>query len=178
MTLMIRPPVLALAAGLALAACGQRSAEVAAEPVVLKAGMQEIADRQNDLVNTLIEALDDQGGVDPAKLTEEHWGTLESAAAGLRDAGLALRAGPVQVVAAPGEAIEGEDAPGALGAAEVQARIDQDPAGFRAQAGALLTRLETLAAASNAHDAAAMWEVALDLDAACSGCHMQYWYPE
>jgi hypothetical protein len=177
MTLAFRT-ALAAAASLTLVACGQDAAQAPAEPVVLKEAMNEIVTRQNDLVNVLIEALDDRGEVDPAKLTEERWATIAASTAALRQAGAALRDGEISVVAAPGETIEGEGTPGALSAAEVQARIDADLDGFRAHAETLAGEFEALAAASEARDAGTLWNSVLDLDPLCAPCHTQYWYPE
>lgn len=164
---------------LALLACQPNSADVAAEPVVVKTAMNDVVTQESETVlNILIEALDESAKVDPSKLTDDDWTAIEAAATRLRDTAMALRDGDVQVVAAPGETIDGEDNPGALGAADVQARIDANPDDFKTHAGVLLAETERMVTASQTRDTATLWDVGLNLDQTCTECHEQFWYPE
>jgi hypothetical protein len=179
-----RPSVLVVAVTLALAACQQETAEVASDPaasesLVLTTSMNEVvtAETQN-ILNVLIEALNEQAEVDPAKLTDDDWTAMETAAVRLRDEALAMRDRDIQVVAAPGETIDGEDNPGALSAADVQARIDANPDGFKTHAEVLLAEAERLVTASQERDGATLWDVSLNMDPVCTDCHQQYWYPD
>ena len=124
------------------------------------------------------QALDDQGNPDASKLAAADWTRIIDAATKVRQASQTLaRADHVQA-AAPGMKIEGEGNSGALGAKQVQALIDKDPAGFRAMSQALAGSMEQIGAAAKAKDAAKLFEVSGALDQVCESCHMKFWYPE
>jgi cytochrome c556 len=124
------------------------------------------------------QAQDDQGNPDASKLAAADWTRIIDAATKVRQASQTLaRADHVQT-AAPGMKIEGEGNSGALGAKQVQALIDKDPAGFRALSQALTGSMEQIGAAAKAKDAAKLFEASGALDQVCESCHMKFWYPE
>lgn len=169
---------LAAATCLPLAACGG-SVEEAGEPVVVAHLMEDVYESDSAaVINTLIAAFNNERQVDPANLTESDWTAMEAAVERLRDATIALRDGSVQVVAEPGETIDGEDSPGALSAADVQARIDADPASFKAHAASMLVQFERMTTAVEIRDTEVMWDAALKLDPECRACHAQFWWPD
>ena len=123
-------------------------------------------------------AQDDRGNPDASKLAAADWTKIIDAATKVRQASQTLaRADHVQA-AAPGMKIEGEGNSGALGAKQVQALIDKDPAGFRAMSQALAGSMEQIGAAAKAKDAAKLFEVSGALDQVCESCHTKFWYPE
>jgi hypothetical protein len=168
------PPVAAL---LLLAACAREPVGTA-EPVVLARSMLEVlAPRTNEIVGVLIDNLDAQGEIDPAKLSEESWAAIEAALASVRAETIALRDRPIRVVAAPGDTIFGEDT-GGLSAADVQALIEADRVGFNAYLDAMLADFQRMDGALAARDGATLWELAGALDVTCNACHSRFWYPE
>jgi hypothetical protein len=64
-----------------------------------------------------------------------------------------------------------------LSPAQIQARLEHDPVLWNAKIEALRNvALETLEAVKK-KDVDALSEAGSDLDAACEGCHLEYWYP-
>ena len=72
------------------------------------------------------------------------------------------------------------DTPDSLAAppiAEMQAKLDKDPVLWTAKIQALRNvGLEVLEIVKK-KDANALWQAGGDLDDACEGCHLEYWYP-
>lgn len=124
------------------------------------------------------QAQDDQGNPDASKLAAADWTRIIDAATKVRQASQTLAQADHVQAAAPGMKIEGEGNSGALGANQVQALIDKDPAGFRAMSQALAGSMEQIGAAAKAKDAAKLFEVSGALDQVCESCHMKFWYPE
>jgi cytochrome c556 len=123
-------------------------------------------------------AQDDQGNPDASKLAAADWTKIMDAATKVRQASQTLARADHVLVAAPGVKIEGEGNPGALGAKQVQAAIDADPAAFRTMSQALAASMDQIGAAARVKDAAKLFEVSGALDQVCETCHMKFWYPE
>lgn len=102
---------------------------------------------------------------------------MEAAVADLGAELIVLRDRPIEVVAAPGDKIFGEDT-GGFSAARVQALIETDPAGFDFYVEVMLDDVVAMRGAIAARDAPMLWEVAGALDAKCNACHQRFWYPE
>jgi cytochrome c556 len=164
-----------LAAALACAA----APAAAQEPVVLAHAMVDVlAPKTNDIQGVLIDAMDAKGEVDSRKLSDRDWATMRAAVAALREEAAVLRDRPIHVVAQSTDKIFGEDRKGGLTAEQVQAGIDANRAAFNAHAAALLADFDRMAAAVDARNGAAMWELAQGLDHKCGACHDQFWYPD
>lgn len=150
---------------------------LAQEPVVLAPLMVEVlAPRTNDVVGVLIDALGPDGEIDPARLSDEDWAAVETALGVLREQTATMRGRPIRVVAAPGDAIFGEDG-GGLSAADVQAMIDADRAGFDYFVGLMVEDIAQMERLAAARDARALWAVGDVLDVKCNACHERFWYP-
>lgn len=120
-------------------------------------------------------AMNDDGGLDPAQMTPERWEIIETQAKVLAASGRAMAGAAGFLAAQPGNTIVGE---GEVQMNQIQAQINADPAGFRAMGGAMADHAERLAAAARARDAAATADLISGMDAVCEGCHARYWYPE
>jgi len=74
--------------------------------------------------------------------------------------------------------IEKEPGPGELRVAEIQRRIDANPASFARHARALKTAAQKALAAIDVRDADGLLNAGGLIDAACEACHVVYWYPQ
>jgi hypothetical protein len=122
-------------------------------------------------------ALSDTGGLDPTLLDEAAWGRLQEAARTLEF--YSRRLEQAQSISAGGpDVVTGEVPPGVSTKAEIQAKIDADPEGFRALSGLMAERARALADAAKARDTVTAGDLALRLDEPCQSCHQRYWYEE
>jgi cytochrome c556 len=164
----------------ALAACGEQpsgeGAQSDAEALDVRAVMQQQVNPATlaiwDIGNN---AMNDQGGLDPAKMDSAKWSTLTENATKLAEAGRAMAAARLFVAASDGNTTVAE---GEIPMAEVQRALDADPEGFRQAAAAFADHAEKLAAAARGPDVAAAGDLVAGIDVACENCHAKYWYPE
>lgn len=120
-------------------------------------------------------AMDDEGGLDPAQMDDAKWALIAEAADELAAASRDM-AGAHHFIAAAADNFEvGE---GEIPMADVQRFIDADPRTMGLMASALATHSDKLAAAARAKDAAATGDLVAEMDAVCESCHARYWYPE
>lgn len=160
----------------ALAACSQQPEPQPLDVYpVMKDQVDVHADGVWEVGNT---AMDEDGGIDGAKMTDELWQELANSADALAADFDAMIAAPSYVVSAKGEPILDSEIEGGITAEMVQAHIDKDPETFRAMAGVLKIHAQDIAAAARAKDAARAGQLVGDLDPVCEGCHLKYWYPE
>ena len=120
-------------------------------------------------------AMNDVGGIDPAKMDAAKWTALAERAETLAAAGRAMAAKNAPQASAPDNTTVAE---GETSMADVQRALDADPAGFHQLGGAFAEHATRLAAAAKARDAAAAGDLVAGLDAVCESCHAKYWYPE
>ena len=120
-------------------------------------------------------AMNDEGGLDPALISEDDWGKLAESGQALDTVGRRMAAARTIVAAGP-NLVAGAVPPGAASREQIQAMIDADPDGFRAVAVEMAKQGAALAAAAKARDAAAVGDLSTGLDGACSSCHTRYWY--
>ena len=110
--------------------------------------------------------------------TDEDWLKVERGALLLAEASNLLKM--KRAMAPPGtEAVPGEPGKPApeLSPAEIQAKIDADPARWDSHA----DQLRTVALASlpviKKRDPEALFKIGTDIDNACESCHLEFWYP-
>ena len=167
--LLLAPPALLLAGALA--------AQTAGNTVDVRAAMVGQVNPATlaiwDVGNT---AMNDEGGIDPALMTDESWARLADAAARLDRASEDMATAEVILSAAPGNIPDGETAGASM--AEIQGYIDTDPDGFRAAAKELADYAAKLSTAALNRDADAAGDLVAELDSVCEGCHSPYWYPQ
>jgi hypothetical protein len=174
--LILAVPTLAL-----LAACSQKSEQQQVQQSgptfhdVMKDQIDKHADEIWDITNP---AVGDQGGIDPAKMTDDAWKQLAERATAVQEGAQQIAQMDKIVVVRPGETISDAGVPGGHSAAEVQAQIDKNPQGLRDHAATLAANMRDLAAAAAAKDAAKAGPIVEGLDGVCEGCHLDYWYPD
>jgi len=161
--------------GMALAAAN--ASDPAAALDVRQAMQQGINAATMEIWDVGNNAMNDDGGMDPAQMTPESWARLETAAQGLKGVALDMHDARAFVAASPENAPE-EGAEGAVSMEDVQRYIDADPDGFRSAAMALAGHAELLIGAARVRDAQAAGDLVAQLDQVCEVCHAQYWYPE
>jgi hypothetical protein len=122
-------------------------------------------------------ALDDQGNPSAAKLKQEDWTKIATAAAKVKRASLTLAQAEHVMAAGPGQKLDGEGAPAAFGALDVQKVLDAKPQVFRAFAQQLAASMDEVIASAQKKDATKLADVSGRLDEICEQCHMQFWYP-
>ena len=150
----------------------------AASPPNLHDPMKNIVAVQTQVIwDVGNQAQDDQGNPDASKLAAGDWSKIVDAAGKVRQVAQTLAQSAHVIVAAPGEKIEGEGNADALGAKQVQAAIDAQPAEFRARSQALAVSMDQIIAAAKAKDAKKLFDVSGALDQVCEDCHMKFWYP-
>ena len=120
-------------------------------------------------------AMNDEGGLDPAKIDAEAWGKIEDAARMLEVYGNRM-AGAKAIVAGGPDLASGEIPPGVASKEQIQAMIDADPEGFRAVAADMAAQAASLATAARARNTSVAGELASGIDEACQSCHTRYWY--
>jgi len=171
---MIRPSHAVACTALALFAAtafAQGSA-----PLDVRAAMQQ---QVNPAVMSIWDvtnnAMNDEGGLDPAQMDAAGWAQVAEGADLLAASGTAMADASTYIAAAPDNA---EVAEGEIAMAEVQRHIDSDPRLFGQMGAAFASHAGKLAAAARARDAAATSALVADLDGVCESCHARFWYPE
>jgi cytochrome c556 len=120
-------------------------------------------------------AMDDEGGLDAAKMDDGLWTRLETAA-GLLEKHSAHMSSATTLKSARPDDMETEE--GSYSMADVQIYLDSDPETFRQMAKALGDHAAKISAAARARDAARAGLLVGEIDQVCESCHAQYWYPE
>ena len=176
----ILPAVAVLLLGVA---AGCRSSEPATdadaphyEPAAtIKDLMLSVVDPAADQVwNAVTTVQSVSGTVETVPKTEEDWLKVRHGAGTLSEAANLLIM-PGRNVA---RAHEKSDTPGVeLEPAEMQVLIDKDRASFNMRARALHEAGMAATAAADAKDAQKLFEVGEQIERACEGCHLSYWYP-
>jgi hypothetical protein len=123
-------------------------------------------------------SMDDEGKLDPKKISAETWAKLLELGKAIEEGGKAL-ASPAGVIAAPpGAKLQDEASPGASKAADVQRYIDAQPAQFRQHALALQKTGASIVTAASKHDVKTLGSLSDSLDEVCESCHVTFWYPQ
>jgi hypothetical protein len=169
-----------LLAGLLAASLGAQA--VAAEPgksLTLFDAMKDTVVPKTQVIWDITNAAqDDMGNVTADALKAGDWAKISGAARESSRAVRNLLAQPRVVTAPPGIKIQGEGAPGAFGAREVQQTIDANPAAFVAFEKQLLAAMNGIVTATKARDAEKVGSLAGELDGICEACHKVFWYPQ
>ena len=168
--------VLALLAG--CAPQGGPAAAVVRTPLQPTATIQDLMDAEIDpaadylweSVGTVVSAA---GTEERAPRTDQEWAEVRRRAVTLVEAANLLLV-PGRRVAAKEFPPEG---PGALGSAEIEARLQRDGALFGHLAVALRQVSLQMLQAADSHDAKALASAGEALDGVCEACHVAHWYP-
>ena len=120
-----------------------------------------------DVTNT---AMSEEGGLDPALMSDAAWARLGDAARLLELHSSHMAEARVLWVGAHNDEVEGFAT-----RAEIQAMIDADPAGFRALSHEMEQHAGELASAATARDIVQAGNLADGLSERCQACHSRYW---
>lgn len=121
------------------------------------------------------EALDDNGNLEPARISDAGWTQIADNAAKMAETTERMAAADHFIAASQGNwATEDYE----VSMDVVQASLDAEPAGFRAFAAAFAAKARELETAARTRDAAKLSEIVPAMDGACAGCHSAFWYPE
>ncbi|WP_169711781.1 cytochrome c [Henriciella litoralis] len=164
-----------LAAVSLVTACGPMPGD--AGKATLRQVMADTIEPQSALVQDMtFELYDDNGELDPRRLSTSHWDVIEQAGKDLEKAGRALARAETHKVTAEGVALQGADAEGAATPEEIAAWIEADHDGFAAEARKLAGAAQNIVVAAQLRDAIELDAAALSLGDTCSSCHNQFWY--
>jgi hypothetical protein len=156
------------------------AAEVPAHPRsidtrhAMVAGINAAAVAIWDITNA---ASGDDGELDPTRMDDEAWARLREHAETLEIWSHQMATADVITAAGP-DLVDGQVPEGAASREEIQAMIDRDPAGFRAQSADLAERARLLMQAARDRDPVAAGHRAAEIDAPCQSCHTRYWYKQ
>lgn len=109
--------------------------------------------------------------------TDDDWEKVEHAAVNLIE-GVNMIKMPGRLIARPGQKTksEGPDAP-ELTAEEIAAKINMDRGKFLNYANTLQEQAVKTLDIIHKKDAQGLFNIGEDIDNACEGCHLEYWYP-
>ena len=123
-------------------------------------------------------AISDEAGLDPAKMDDAAWTSLEAAAKRMSGHAMEMAMLDPIILAAPDATIADEGTPGAPTREEIQGHMDRDTDVFRSLAESLAIHADQLAAAAAAKDASSAGQRINEMDGVCESCHLEFWYPE
>jgi len=171
-----RPILAILAAGAVALAWQAIAAEPKGQAVDVRANMVEGVNPAAlaiwDVGNN---AIDENGGLDPAQMDAAAWAKVAEAAQSLGT--YAHRLAAAKAIRASGPDLAGGKVPeGVASREQIQAMIDANPAGFRASAANMEQQAKALAAAAAKHDLKATGDLIAGFDQTCQACHQNYWY--
>ena len=157
----------------ALSACRQ---DAAVEPLDIRATMQ---DRVNPAMLAIWDvgnnALNDEGGIDPALMDDAKWTQVAESADKISAAAKDMAEATAFIAGGPGKTAVAE---GEITMAAVQQHVDADPDGLRQMAAAFGDHAGRIAAAARAKDAKVAGDLISGMDGVCESCHLEFWYPE
>lgn len=181
-----------LAAGSALLVMGLAGCKPAPEPpptapptveaaapaaTVYEVMTQQFAPESNTLWDLAGKLYAPNGDLDAKQLSDQQWQEITANATKMRDMAAHLAGAPGFKVAPAGAKLLNEGTGTAFNAAQVQAVIDANPAGFQEQAHQLATVSEDFISAAAARDAGKADDASNRLNEVCTACHTKYWYP-
>lgn len=120
-------------------------------------------------------ALDEDGGLDPALMDDAAWARLHEAAQSLATYGHGM-ANAHGIRASGPDLVEGKVPEGAASREQIQAMIDGNPDGFRAHSAEMERQARAIADAAAARNIETTGALVFTFDGTCQGCHEGYWY--
>ncbi len=135
-----------------------------------------LADNIFDAVGTDVT---EKGLVEHKPVTDEDWAKVMQGAVALAEGTNLLRMHPRQAAPADYTFDPKERGPGApeLAPAEIQKKIEADPALWDKHADDLRNEAIKVMAIVKARDTDKLFAAGSDIDKACETCHLEYWYP-
>jgi hypothetical protein len=138
--------------------------------------LDPLADNVFDAVGTDVT---EKGVVDHRPTTDEDWAKVMQGAVALAEGTNLLKMHPRLAAPVDYKFDPKERGPGApeLAPAEIQKKIDADPALFNKHADDLRNLAIKVIEIVKARDADKLFDAGSDIDKACENCHLEYWYP-
>src|SRR5262245_35340078 len=148
------------------------------KPVVsVKELMRDMLDPAADFIFESVKVeINERGTVETVPKTDKDWDRIRFGAVTLAE-GVYLLKIP-RPFAPPGDKnnSQGPDAP-ERSPAQIKAKLEADPVLWNAKVEALRNVGLEVIEIVNKRSVKDLWEAGHDLDQACEGCHLQYWYP-
>jgi cytochrome c556 len=161
---------------LSLSACTTTGVVASSDPYYVRHAMQaEVNPAIMAIWDVTNNAMNEEGGIEPALVDEAQWNALAQSSAVLESSGREMEAAPELRAAHPDNWATSEHE---VTMDQVQAALDADPEGFRRFAAEFADHSARLRLAALARDAATTGELVAQMDATCASCHAQYWYAE
>jgi hypothetical protein len=160
------------------------SAPVEQQPVMtpvlsVKELMEHVIDPTADWIfDAAVVDITPAGVAETQPKSDEDWLKVERGALLLAEASNLLKM--PRAMAPPGTERPPADPgqpPPELSPAEIQAKIDMDPARWNGHADALRAVALASLPVIRTRDAEALFKIGNDIDNACEGCHLEFWYP-
>lgn len=179
-----RAPGVTIAATLLLLLGGCSKKEAAP---TINSSMTAVMQPKAEIIwDTVSKAYNDVGdGLVAAKLSDADWKAMSDAAAQIRDRANQIADDKHNVVASESETIMGANAVGtnsaagpdwrAVGAKEIQSRIDAKPDLFAQKARDLAANMDLIFRATNAKDVTELYKATARVDEVCDSCHEPFW---
>src|SRR5262245_9290689 len=138
--------------------------------------LDPLADNVFDAVATDVT---EKGVVEHKPTTDEDWAKVMQGAVALAEGTNLLKMHPRLAAPADYKFDPKERGPGApeLAPAEIQKKIDADPALFDKHADDLRNEAIKVIDIVKRRDVDKLFEAGSDIDKACENCHLEYWYP-
>jgi hypothetical protein len=183
-------PIVGVLAVLLLQGCGPHATPPAQPPAAVATAeppLKLVASIQ-DIMATMVDPSADalwasvgstvtaEGTKDNQPRTDAEWLAARHQALVLAEAPNLLVT-PGRAVAEGNRPVEDAQVPGILSAAEIQQKIEADPAAFARHARALQDAGLAALAAVEAKNPVALLDAGEKIDGACETCHLKYWYP-
>ena len=175
-----------LAAPIAFALLSGCAATTASPPIATPAATDTYSVREG-MVNRInppatsiwdlqVEAMDDEGNFDPARMDAATWRSLSRAASALHAEAQRMSNAQTYRAADPGGSLgpaqEGTDL------AAIQARLTANEAGYRSFSRAFESQAADIVQAVEARNTQDLTRLVNDMQPTCKSCHDVFWYPE
>lgn len=147
-------------------------------PVVsVKELMRDLIDPLSDNIFNAVGTTVSAAGVqDWAPKTDEDWARVRAGAVTMAEASYLLKVPRPLAPAGDENNSKGPDAP-EISPTDIRAKIERDPVLWQAKIEALRNVGRAVLEIVEKRDVAALGDAGEDLDNACEGCHLEFWYP-
>ena len=123
-----------------------------------------------------VEAMDDEGNFDPARMDAATWRSLSRAASALHAEAQRMANAQTYRAADPGGSLG--PAPEGTDLAAIQARLTANEAGYRSFSRAFESQAADIVQAVEARNTQDLTRLVNDMQPTCKSCHDVFWYPE
>jgi hypothetical protein len=148
------------------------------KPVVsVKELMRDMIDPASDYIFDAVKIVTTKKGtVETMPKTEEDWAKLRVGATTIAEGIYLLKVPRPFTPAGDNNNSSGPDAT-ELSPAQIKEKLEKDPVLWNAKIEALRNVMKEVLDIVEKKKTAELWEASYNLDQACEGCHLEYWYP-